>query len=158
MTNHYINISFDDKDTVKAKFGIKWDAARKQWYAEDAATAASAQAMATELSGVRDFAEREQAAGERNAKAAAVAAELQQVANALATLEAPPSLAELHKAKTILAQRLRTKFLVANDEKTFRNAVGPLAAAMGIECSTRNKQFNATRFSEVIGLAMVLVK
>jgi hypothetical protein len=65
MEKIYLDVAFDNKDRVRDAHGIRWDGTRKRWYATDAAVAIAAQALADELAGEREFAQREQEAADR---------------------------------------------------------------------------------------------
>ena len=153
MQKHFINLTFDDKDAVKAQFSVKWDNISRRWYAENAADAASAQALADELSGARHFAQQEQAAAVRKAEAESQAAAAEKAALALASAETQLSFAEISRAQQLLSLRVKRKFLTSDEESEIRRILKPLAESFGLETSTRNKSFNASAVRDALAAA-----
>jgi hypothetical protein len=137
----FINVEFDNKDAIRAKFPIHWDNTHRSWYADDAENAAAAQSLARESSGSRHFAEQENAAAQRKAATAADAVKSARVASALKHTSL--ALAQIVDAESILHRRAKQKFPHADDEHTFREIFSDLAQALNLQSNTRNRGFDA---------------
>lgn len=152
---HRINVSFDDKDAVKAKFDIKWNAAARQWHAADPDTAKAAQSFADELSGQRYLEQQEAAAAGRKA---IEMAEMQQRRKVAAALESSAmTLTDAVRIEQLLARCAKQKFLLSEEETEFRKLTRDIAVGLGLENSTRNSHFDALAMSAAVRAAKLVL-
>jgi hypothetical protein len=120
MEKIYLDVAFDDKDRVRDAHGIRWDGTRKRWYATDAAVAIAAQALADELAGERDFAQREQEAVDRKMQGELARQAASRAAETVKNVASTPTLLELDEYKKLCVLARRQKFLLAGEEKRLR--------------------------------------